>query len=396
MGNQKRQKKQIVIALIVIGLAVCLPFQAAASPGKLYGMGLTTDALAWMLSADEGYFLDNPAILMQLQPQLWVELTDLDGGLLLNPTNSMALYLLSGVDIDQTGFAVIPASTTPVLNEELIRLGLGFSMGTLDLGVSASFGTTGASDDTTGAITNHHTILANFNGGILLTFSDKMNIDAAGGVSIWNLQREFEAAPANKYDAGTLDFYASGRLNWAIFPKNTFHIYGKYIFENRSYTLGAAAKTDSIEHQITAGVSDEIQLMDNLLILAGAYFSGSYTKVIGVNSNNLDVTGHLGTEVALNQNFMVRAGVVKGLWNSVYDGVGESGTINDSTTNIYLGLGIQLGNFALDMNVDTDLFIQGPNFITNSTPGNWTAEISCSYYFDKAKSNRANTNKKPK
>ncbi len=298
-----RSKKTGIILTAFLLVFIILPFQVSASPGRLAALGLATGT-SWMLGTDEGYFFINPAVLQKLRPQVWADLWTFDAGLLLNMGGSFNLYLVTGLPVSTASFTGVPATPIPAMTQELMRAGAGFTAGKMDVGISLFTAGTSYSD----ATNNDQDLMAGLNGGIVLSLSQSLSLDAAAGINYWSIQRHF--TPANDYVATPLDIALRARLNMILAQSNTLRIFAQYNSGNRDYTLAGTTTARSTTN-LMGGLSDEMALSDAVMIFAGAYVDASLFAVAAGNTNTYTVNANAGSEVSLSKDVTARLGIQK-------------------------------------------------------------------------------------
>ncbi len=368
-----RIRTTLAAAALLLATAT-LPLPLFASPGRLAALGLGPST-SWMVDVDEGFFFLNPAVLEQLRPQVWGDLWNAQAGVLVNPSGSFDLYVVTGLPVDMTSFNGIPGSPIPPLGRELLRAGVAFSTGTIDVGISGFAGATGYTD----ATNNDQDLVAGVSGGVVMPLSTAMSIDVAGGVTYWSIQRHY--TPAADYVATPLDISVLGRLNF-LSQANTFHVYGQFGYANRGYTLAGALTTDTTS-SFVAGASDDLRPAQAVLIFGGAYAGASFNSVAAGTTNTLAVIGNAGTEISMGTSAVARLGIQKVFSVIQYASVGNATSTTDGPTTLSGGFGLTLGDLAFDAQVSTGLIRQGPYFISGAT-NDWTAALSVTYYFGKA------------
>jgi hypothetical protein len=330
-----------------------------------------------MLGYDEGYFFLNPAALQKLQPQIWGDLTTTDAGLLLNFGNKVNAYLVAGLPITQN-FTGIPV-TTPVMSplaNQLAQVGVGFAVGNIDIGVSAFTGFKSYTD----ANNNNSDFVVGANGGAIIPFGQNLSLDAAGGVTFWSIQRH--PVPTNDYVATPLDFSALARLNWVLAQNNTLHIYGRFAYTNRGYSL-AGTNTAVSNIDLVAGASDEMTITEGVLIFAGAYLDASSTSTTTV-AGTYTIVGNAGGELSLSKEVVARLGLAENFEVINTNTATNVTTVGGTSTALSGGVGLNFGNLTFDAEADVALFTDGPNFISGANTAPWTLELSATYYFAKA------------
>jgi hypothetical protein len=365
-----------IVFVIVLLLGTAVPFMVSASPGRLAALGLT-DATSWMLGSDEGYFFLNPAAVEKLRPQIWGDLSATDAGLLLNLGGSVNAYLVMGLPVvpNFTG-ATAPGGFTP-LADQIAQLGVGFSVGSVAIGVSAFTGYTAYSD----ASNTDSDFVVGANSGAIIPLGQALSLDVAAGVTLWSIQRH--PVPANDYVATPVDFSALARLSWVLAQNNTMHIFARFASNDRSYSLAGASTARSIL-DIIGGVSDELTVVDGVLIFAGAYIEAASTTTTTVAAT-YSIVGNAGGELSLGKDAVARLGLA----DTFETITTNSGTGVSSTAGAGLamsgGVGLNIGNLTFDADVNIGLLTNGPYFIMGGAgPGAWTAELSATYYFGKA------------
>ncbi len=360
----------IAVALL---LALATP-PLSASPGRLAALGLGYST-SWMVDVDEGFFFLNPAVLEQLRPQVWGDLWNAQAGVLVNPGGNFDLYLITGMPVDTASFGGIPGSPITPLARELLRAGVAFAAGGIDIGISAFTGGTAYTD----AANNDQDLVAGAIGGVVLPLSTSVSLDAAGGVTYWSIQRHF--TPAADYVATPLDVSLAGRLNF-LSQANTFHVYGQFGYANRGYTLAGTATADTTS-SLTAGVSDDLRPAPSVLVFAGSYVAATFNSVPAASTNTFLVNGNVGTEISLGTAAVARLGIQRVFSTIQYTSAANSTSTSDGPTTISGGFGLNLGDLTFDAQVSTGLILQGPNFISGAS-NNWMAALSATYYLGKA------------
>ncbi len=374
-----KTRKRIPLLLIVLAVALAiLPSSAFASPGRLAGLALT-NATSWMLDADEGYFFLNPAILQKLRPQVWGDLTAFQAGLLLNPMGNFDVYAVTGLAL-APGFAAVPAPAIP-LTEELLRLGVSFPVGNISLGVSAFAGYT--SQVNTATPTDNHNAAVGVNAGVIIPLSQTFNLDAAAGLTYWDYLRK--TGGVNAYVAGTIDLVALARLNWVMAQNSLLHIYGQFNTVDRSYTLGAGGLTKDSTSNVVIGVSDELRVAEAVLVFAGVYGDASFHATAADENDIYSLVVNGGAEFGFTKELTGRLGIVKGFYTVNYLRSANTTTSSDGVTTLTAGLGLKLGDLALDSELGIPLLIGGPNFISG-TVSPLSLVLSGTYYLGAAKS----------
>src|SRR5271157_5237274 len=227
----RNKKGLFVVGVLLLALALA-PLQLWASPGRLAALGLT-NATSWMLGTDEGYFFINPAAIQTLRPQVWGDLTATDAGLLLAAGGNFNLYFVTGLGATTAGFGGIPGSPITPMANELLRAGVGFDVGKINVGISAF----GAGTAYSNATNSDQDLMVGLNGGVVLPLSTSLSLDAALGVTYWNIQRHLIPAGPAEYSATPFDFSLSARLNLALAQANTLRFFGQFALLNRGYTL---------------------------------------------------------------------------------------------------------------------------------------------------------------
>jgi hypothetical protein len=336
-----------------------------------------------MLDADEGYFFLNPAILQKLRPQVWGDLTATDAGLLLSVASGFNVYAITGNAIPTSpAFGAVPASATPALGEELLRIGVSLPLGSLGLGVSAFAGYTTLGDTTTGATQDHHNAFIGLNAGVLVPFSQTLSLDAAAGANYWNIYRSNNGVSA--YLASTFDLTALARLNWTLMQNNVLHIFGQFNSWDRGYVLGTAALAKDVTTSLMAGLADEMRITEAILVFAGAYGAAGFhtTAADEVDSYSLYANG--GLEAGFTKELTARLGISKNFYNVNYTQSTHVTTSSDGATTLFAGLGVNLGDLALDSRLGIPLLIGGPNFISGTVSA-LSVVLSGTYYLGAAK-----------
>ena len=369
----RNRKRLFMISLAFLFVAFCVPPLAFSSPGRLSGLGLTTGT-SWMLDADEGYFFIDPSIIEKLRAQVWGDLTSTSAGLLVN-LGKIDLYAVTGTPI-AFSFTGIPGTPINPLTEELMRLGVGFAAGNLDLGLSTFAGYTSYANATPDS---HQNLVVGLNAGVLLPVSSSMSLDAAAAVTYWSIQRHF--TPANDYIATPIDFSARARLSWTIGQNNLLHVFGQYALMNRNYTMAGTATTRSIG-DLTAGLSDQMAISDAVMVFAGGYLNGNFTTTAADEVDIYTINAVAGGEFDVTKELAARIGIQKTLFTSTYTRSSGVTTSSNGTTSLTAGLGLTLGDLAVDAQVNVPMLTVGPNFISGFAAP-WTMDLSATYYMGK-------------
>jgi hypothetical protein len=379
--------------MIVAIACLILPLQAGASPSRVNAMMLDQNTL-WMIGLDEALFGFNPAILAELRPQVWMMETAPaglpSGGIILNLLQNVNLYILTGLPMSFTDFAVIPA---PALNanQEQLRIGASLAIGPLDIGATAMYTGMSQTNGTTGEKDTNTVI--DLGGGVIIIINPAtMNIDVSGDVKIWNIHRE-PAAGNVTYDTTTFDISALGRLNWEPIQNNSFHILGGFGMVDRSYTPGAGPRVKAVTTNINAGFSDEIQFSESITAFAGGLFAASIISndTTDITAISADVVA--GLEVAIIKEAIFRAGVTHRLFYSESDRAANTSSSTDTippivapySTDFSCGLGIRIADLLIDMQVNRTFFLNGPYFVSGNPTTPFNASITVTYFLGPSK-----------
>ncbi len=357
--------KRFTIAVILVVFCLLVPFGAGASPGRIASLNLDTDTF-WMIGLDETLFLLNPAILAELRPQVWLELTNpVAGGIILTPAKNLNITLITGMPLDFTDFA-IPADGINVTQEQ-IRLGASLALGQLELGVTAMYTGTGFTDTSAATQKDSNMVFDLGAGAIIIINPSTLNIDVAGDVKIWSLHREDPVSTVTE-DTTAFDFMALGRLNWVMVPNNEFHIFALFGLFDRSYTPPPAARVKNVITAFRAGFSDEINFTENIMAFAGGLFTMGIVSTDANDITTLDMNGNAGVEVWIIKEMAVRAGVHHNFWHNVANRANSTNATTEAAgaTTIQCGTAVRLGDFLVDIHLDKDLVTNGPDFISGS------------------------------
>ncbi len=371
-----RKKIGLVLIALLLVLAI-VPLQVSASPGRLSALGLN-NGTSWMLSLDEGYFFLNPAAIQQLRPQVWADLTATQAGLLLGLGNNFNLYVLTGFPIAIT-FGGIPATAIVDPGQELIRAGVGFNIGKVNVGISSFVAGAAYSN----ATNNHKDLILGVNGGAYIPLSANMTVDAAAGITYWDIERHF--TPANDYVAQPLDFNALGRLSIALAQSNTLHIYGQFVSTNRGYTFPTGTTVANTNTGFTAGAADQMELGTNVMVFAGAYGTANRNSVAAGNTDTASYVANAGSEITLSNAVTARIGLQHVLAGVTYVSATNTTSQTGGGTTLSGGFGLNQGNLSVDAELSIPLLTIGPNFISGAYAAAWTADLSVTYYFAAAK-----------
>jgi hypothetical protein len=378
-------KRRFFLFVFIFLACLALSFEAGASPGRMASMLLGPNTY-WMIGLDETLFLVNPALLADLQPQVWIEIVaPVTGGVILSPMKNLNITVITGLPLSFGGFLFVPAVPAINVTNEQIRLGASLSLGQLLFGLTAMY--TGTSETSTAVGAEHknsNTVIDVGLGSKIVINAGSLDLDVAGDFKLWNVHREANGNVVT-YDTTTFDVTALGRLNWEAVSNNTFHILGLFNLLDRSYTPGAGARVKNVTTTINAGFSDEIKFTESIMAFAGALFSMGIFSTDTEDTTTLDISGNAGIEAWLIKEMAVRVGVQHGFWHNVSTRVGATSVTSEVLpgTSVECGLAAKIGDLLVDIHLNNNLITAGPNFISGMA-NNMSLDFTVTYHFGPA------------
>jgi hypothetical protein len=166
-----------IVLFLFFGLMVFLVSTPCglASPARVSALMLNQYSW-WMIGLDEVLFGFNPAILSELKPQVWVELTpDIEGGFIISPITNLNIYLLTGLPLTFSDFAnITPPEPALDVTQEQVRIGASYILGPLSIGISAMYTGTSRIDNTNGAEINNTNSVMDFGAGIIYAIFSRL------------------------------------------------------------------------------------------------------------------------------------------------------------------------------------------------------------------------------